>query len=226
MKTTLAETFQLLGRHLDLFTLIALTVWLPGHVAANYVQHFGPRGDGPAPSVALILMTELAFGPLVAASTIAALDRITRGMPVDYWTALHAGALAWGRLFVVRFVTGLIIVAGFLVLILPGLVLLVRYALVDAVAVLEGGNAADARRRSGDVTAGQRWEIFWTGTVLFAIVLGLNGFLATLVRVIPPLDHFVVRVLVDCVLAVAQTIFTIALFLFYRRGAARVPAAA
>ena len=31
----LEETFRLLGRHFHLFTLIALTVWLPGHVVIN-----------------------------------------------------------------------------------------------------------------------------------------------------------------------------------------------
>jgi hypothetical protein len=40
--------------------------------------------------------------------------------------------------------------------------------------------------------------------------------------------HFVVQVLVDCVIAVTQTVFTIALFLFYRearQAAAPAPAA-
>jgi O-antigen ligase len=31
-------------------------------------------------------------------------------------------------------------------------------------------------------------------------------------------DHFVIQVLVDCVIAVTQTVFTIALFLFFREA--------
>jgi hypothetical protein len=35
---------------------------------------------------------------------------------------------------------------------------------------------------------------------------------------VPELNHFVVRVLLDCLVAVSQSLFTIALFLFYWRG--------
>ena len=44
-------------------------------------------------------------------------------------------------------------------------------------------------------------------------------------RTVPGANHFVVRVLVDCMLAVAQSLFTVALFLFYwRRQAIPAPA--
>jgi len=36
----LEETFRLLVRHFDLFTMIALTVWLPGHLVINYLDFF------------------------------------------------------------------------------------------------------------------------------------------------------------------------------------------
>ncbi len=41
----LEETFRLLARHLDLFTLIALTVWLPGHLVINYIDFFATSKD-------------------------------------------------------------------------------------------------------------------------------------------------------------------------------------
>ena len=36
----LEETLRLLVRHFDLFTMIALTVWLPGHLVINYLDFF------------------------------------------------------------------------------------------------------------------------------------------------------------------------------------------
>jgi hypothetical protein len=42
-------------------------------------------------------------------------------------------------------------------------------------------------------------------------------------KVAPELNHFVVRVLVDCVLAVGQSSFTVAFFLLYWRARAAVP---
>ena len=45
VRAVLGETFRLLGRHLHLFTLISLTVWLPTHVLLNYLEFFEPGED-------------------------------------------------------------------------------------------------------------------------------------------------------------------------------------
>jgi hypothetical protein len=44
-----------------------------------------------------------------------------------------------------------------------------------------------------------------------------RGGAAAAFRAVPGANHFVVRVLFDCILAVGQSLFTIALFLFYWR---------
>ena len=40
------ETLRLFAAHLHLFTLIALTVWLPGHVVINYLDFFAGGAPG------------------------------------------------------------------------------------------------------------------------------------------------------------------------------------
>ena len=72
-----------------------------------------------------------------------------------------------------------------------------------------------ARRRSRRAGAG---PCLGRSLLLFVVVLSFAMFTAQLVRVVPELNHFVVRVLLDCLVAVSQSLFTIALFLFYWRG--------
>ena len=218
MIPVLRETLRLLLAHLDLFTRISLTVWLPATVAASY-QDFFAGGERDVPrGLGVVLTTELLLGPLVAAATIAALARIVRGVPVSYAEAMAHGLAAWPRLFVVRFVTGLIVVGGLLLLVVPGLVLLVRYAVVDPAAVLEGAGPTEARRRSIELTSSQRRDVFLTGGALFLAMGAASVALSSLIQLVPALNHFVVRVLLDCAFAVAQNVFTIALFLLYQRG--------
>jgi hypothetical protein len=95
---------------------------------------------------------------------------------------------------------------------------LVRVAVADSVVVLEGGNALTVWRRATALTRGQRWTILWTLVALFALVLSFAITTSQLVHAIPDLNHFVIRVLLDCAVAVSQSLFTIALFLFYWRG--------
>jgi hypothetical protein len=244
VRVLLGETFHLLASHLYLFTLISLTVWLPGHVLRNYLEFFGTPEEGPVQSLQVLLTIQVAFDPLVVSATLAALGRIKQGLPVAYASAMALGSAAWGRLLLVRFIINCAVAlpalgalsvgparsvgglaAGLLLLLLAVLtvILLVRFAVVDSVVVLEGANAFGAWRRAAALTAGRRWPIWWTLVLLFLAVLSFAMLVAQLFRVAPELNHFVVRVLFDCAVAVSQSLFTIALFLFYWRARAGAP---
>ena len=244
MRALLGETGRLLGAHLYLFTLISLTVWLPGHIMRNYLEFFGPPEESGAQSLGLVLMIQVVFDPLVVSATLAALGRVKQGLPVSYGIAMTEGMAAWPRLFVVRFIincavalpvlgglsirpsAALGLVAGGLLLAVAILlmVLLVRFAVVDSVVVLEHGNAMTAWRRAAQLTAGRRWLILRTAASLFIVILGFAMLFGQVFRMAPEINHFVTRVLVDCVLAVSQSVFTVAFFLVYWRARAAVPA--
>jgi len=244
VRRLLGETFTLLGANLNLFTLISLSVWLPGHVIRNYFEFFGEPETGPLQSLQAMLAIQVVFDPLVVSATLSALGRIKQGLPVGYTSAMIEGLAAWGRLLIARFVInvgvalpalGAMLAAplrgpaaiaagvGFLAVAVLTVVLLVRFSVVDSVVVLERGTALTAWRRAAALTAGQRWSILWTLVTLFLAVLSFAFVVGQVFRLAPELNHFVPRVLLDCVVSVAQSLFTIALFLFYwraREGAA------
>jgi hypothetical protein len=215
-RDVLRETLRLFAAHLHLFTLIALTVWLPGHVVINYLDFFagGPPGSAEAAArgIRVFLVVEAVFGPLVVAATLAVLVRIKRGEPATYGQALLDGLAAWPRIFIARLVQGAIVLVGLVALVVPGLILLVRVSFVDALVVLDGAPLGPALRESNALTAGRRAAIFWTGGALFVGVFSVATIFSVLAGAA---GHFVAQVLADCAIAVTQTVFTIALFLFY-----------
>lgn len=249
MRALLAETGRLLATHLHLFTLISLTVWLPAHVLRNYLEFFGADGRPAGQSLQVLLTAQLVFDPLVVSASLAALARIKQGLPVGYAVAMTEGLAAWARLMLVRFVVntavalpgfaGLaigtgrtaasVLLAALLTLLaVMCVVLLVRFAVIDSVVVLERRTVLTAWSRAAALTAGHRWSILWTLVVLFAAAMAVAFASDQLTRAVPDLNHFVPRVLLDCALAVAQSVFTIALFLWYwrARAARAVPAPA
>jgi len=124
-------------------------------------------------------------------------------------------SLGWLAIYAAGPVVQLVGGAALVALSLAILVLLVRFALVDSAVVLGGASPLTAWRRAAELTAGQRWSILGTATVLFALIFGLAVTGGQAFRTVPGANHFVARVLFDCVLAVGQSLFTIALFLFY-----------
>ena len=224
----LEETFRILARNLELFTLIALTVWLPGHLVINYLDFFAAStdtADAATRGFQVGLMVEGVFGPLVVAATLAALARIKRGEPASYAQVLVEGLVAWPRIFIARLVVSVLVLAGLVALVVPGVMILVRLSFVDALVVVDGVPLRAALRASNALTAGRRLAIFWTTGFLFAVVFSLAISLSALAGAV---HHFVVQVLIDCVIAVTQTVFTIAVFLLYREArlasATRAPA--
>jgi len=211
----LEETFRLLARHFDLFTMIALTVWLPGHLVINYLDFFATSkgaADAAARSFRVAILLEGVFGPLVVAATLAALLTIKQGQPPRYLAAMRWAIILWPRLFLARLVVSVAVLAGLVALVVPGAILLVRLAFVDALVALDGVPLGQALRISNTLTAGRRRGIFWTGGFLFAAVFSMAAALSALAGLA---EHFVVQVLADCLIAVTQTVFTIAMFLFY-----------
>ena len=69
MRALLGETFRLLAAHLNLFTLISLTVWFPGHVLRNYFEFFEPE-DGAGQSMLATLAILVVFEPLVGRKVV------------------------------------------------------------------------------------------------------------------------------------------------------------
>ena len=250
MRAVLGETFRLLAANLYLFTLISLTVWLPTHVLLNYLEFFEPGPEAAGRALRIILTVQVVLDPFVVSATLSALARIKQGRPAGYWLALAEGFTAWPRLMLVRFVMvwvlllpslgwlalytavpTLQLVGGAVLMVLSVLilVLLIRFALVDSAVVLGGATPVSVWRRTAQLTAGQRWSILWTAAVLFLAVFAIAVAGGQAFRSVPGANHFVARVLFDCVLAVSQSLFTIALFLFYWRrqgiAAPAVPAA-
>ncbi len=96
------------------------------------------------------------------------------GRRPSYVEAISVGLRTWGRLFSARFFAGIWIMFGLILLVVPGIVLMVRYAFLDAVVVLEGAGGDRARRQSSEITRGFRWQIFLAGLLFFVTIVPLS----------------------------------------------------
>lgn len=110
---------------------------------------------------------------------------VEAGLPAG--TEPSAGALfkavapVVGPLLLVSILAGLGIGLGFLLLIVPGLLLLTIWAVVAPVVVLERTGVVEAFGRSRALVRGYGWPVFWTLIQLFLLVLvaGIVAVLAT-----------------------------------------------
>ena len=211
MISRFSQALSLLWNNLGLFTAIILTVWLPGNILTNFVAY----NYAEVSYIALIMLIEGIFGPLYIGALVYALYRIKMGHRVTYKEAIAVGFRKWGSLFAARFVAGILVGLGFFALIVPGIILAVRYSLLDAAVIIEGKGTSGSLARSIELTAGRRWQIFGAA-IVFVIPFLLVSFLIYLpLGFCESLDVMPVGVALDCVLDIVYAVIQIVIFLFY-----------
>ncbi len=220
------EAIRFFIANLPLFGSIVLTVWLPGSILLVYLRLYVlPEATG-GDELRIFIQEyrvdsaiELAFGPIYVGAILHAASQLKKGLRPTYRESMSHAARKSFKLLGARITTGLIVFAGLIALIVPGVVLAIRFALVDAIVVLEGVDGAGARKLSAKLTRGKRWPILGAVMLTFLgliLVVVLTSFLLYLPLQLAGQDeNFLVDVIYECLINVLLSIFTIILFLFY-----------
>ena len=210
----IGEAIGLLVKHFWLFTAIIFTVWLPGNILCNVVNYYVTHQD-LALSLKLPMWIEGIFGPIYIGAMVFALFEIKSGRPVTYRQAMAVGFQKWGSLFAARFVAGFFMLLGLLALVIPGLVLAVRYNFLDEAVIIEGKGTTASRLRSIELTSGWRWQIFGSACLLFVAFIILNSAVYVPVGLFDVLDCAPVGIILDCLVDIPYAVIQIVMFLFY-----------
>jgi hypothetical protein len=89
---------------------------------------------------------------------------------------LRAATPVLGQLILVGIVAGIGIVIGFVLIIIPGLILITIWSVAAPVVVLENPGVFDALRRSRQLVRGNGWQVFGVIVVLY-ILVGVVSFI-------------------------------------------------
>jgi Uncharacterised protein family (UPF0259) len=217
----ISKATELLIRNLPLYSAIVLTVWLPASILQTYLRlYVFPVGGGGDLAIAMkelqfTNLLEIAFGPLVAGSLFYATDQLHQGWPVTYGQSMRYGAKQSFRLLGARIAYGFIVLLGLLALIIPGIWMAVRFALIDPIVVLERLNGFEARDRSAELTQGIRWKIFGTTILATLWIILISTLLDLPLSLLGQSQSFVAMVISGCIINILMTILLIVIFLFY-----------
>ncbi len=103
--------------------------------------------------------------------------KLAKGEHASYADILPSGWLVW-RYAVANILSGLLIVVGFILLIIPGIYLLLRYAMVRY-NIINGTGITESLRLSAKQTEGVKWRLL--GFFIVILLLNLLGAMLLLV---------------------------------------------
>jgi hypothetical protein len=180
------QTFGLIGRNFLAFVMLALIFVGAPRFGIMYFQST-LLIDRPDLAVwALLvggLVTLVTTYILQGALTRASVDDLSK-KGVSIGAALGDGLRYFFPLFIVALLVGLGTVIGLLFFIIPGLILIVRWAVAAPAALIEREGPTHSIGRSAELTEGHRWAVF--GLILlylvffYASIIGLGMVLAAM----------------------------------------------
>ena len=166
-----SRTFGLIGRNFVPFWVLSLFFVGVPQFAILYAQYTVGVAD---PSLMLtliwggILVSMITTFVLQGALTRAAIDDLS-GNGVKFGAAIADGLRYFFPLLIVGILAGLGTGLGFLIFVIPGIMLAVRWVVSAPIVVVEKEGPTSALGRAAELTKGNRWAIF--GLILLYVAL-------------------------------------------------------
>lgn len=209
-----SEATQILRQNFILISAIILTVSLPANLLSN-IFYYGNPEAGSLNSMRFDLFVEAIFSPLYTGALVYALYRLKTGNTVTYSEAIWVAVRNWLTLFTARLIAGMIVAVGFIALIVPGAILMVRYALIDEAVIVDNLGAHEARERSAKLVAGRGWNICYAAVGFHCAFILFTFLVYSPFEMIESNWLLPIEAGVDCLMDILYAIIQIVLFLFY-----------
>jgi hypothetical protein len=190
--TILKNAVELYRKHLLTVVASVLVIWVPLEILSSYMDTFVFGPDDIRKSFKFAQFLDNFIGIIATAAVTSIGYRATLGEKATFKEAMSVGFSSWGRVWWTNLLSVLAIILGLLLLIVPGIFLLVRLALVDTIAVCEYVSGGAAMRRSYELTKGRFWLLFGLGLILGFMTIGLIVCTVLPAILIPALDHWLV----------------------------------
>ncbi len=161
----LKETKNTFMKSLQFFTIISLCLVLPMFLM-TYVSDAAKSEGGFemfGSSAVLMPLFVIFYVAVIILVTPTVFLALSHNELTDTALAFKKGSKKMGRYFLFSLANGFIIIAGFVLLIIPGILFAVWYTFVGIISVVdeETLSVSDALRRSKAYVKGRWWSIFW-----------------------------------------------------------------
>ena len=168
--------------------LTFISAFIGGVVFAPDTETVTPRRDGRASAPArrprrlIVALVGVVIGVIINAVLQAAIMRGAAqgsiGDPVDIDASYKWGFARFGSVLLISILVGLAVLGGFILLIIPGIIFMVMFAVAIPALVVENLRGTDAMSRSWNLVKGNFWHalgLIIVAGIITAVVGGIIG---------------------------------------------------
>jgi hypothetical protein len=188
----LSRSFSVWLRHFFPFMLMALIFYSPALIYLGVLLAVGASTEAFTVFSSLEAFFSILVNLVLSGAVTYGVFQHLRGQSAGTTDILRAGLRHLFPVLGASILSGLAMMLGFIVLVVPGLILMCRFWVAVPVAVVEDPGAGNSLSRSTELTEGSRWPIFGLALILGAITIGVAMLVGVLIRLsgaTPPVDR-------------------------------------
>lgn len=213
----LRQSWRAYRKEFPTIAMLALIVFGPVEVLKNYFLHATNQQDNFQMVMRLDMWIGGILGALLCPAVIfAVMWRFRCGEEPEIGRSLRWGVRQWARTFGYRFLASVAIVIGFILLIIPGILIAVLFSLVSPVVAVEGDAQSSVLQRSRELAGKHGWKILGACTAAFVVYLGIAIGVGAFYGVLSYFgDHWILSAAVDCAMDIGFAYFDVLLLCLY-----------
>lgn len=210
----LRQSLFFFKNNLAMIIRIQLPFLLLFAVAAQFIGSGGLQNPETLQNLALVNLLNLTLMPIYRGAIIAYLGSVVDNKPLSVFQCLSIAMGRWRHLLLVYIFTGFAVASGFMLLIIPGIVLLIRFAFADYACILEGKSSLQAMKSSWKATPAWFWPLLSGLSILFFAAITMQVGLSQLLGLDQP-ENALLAIPVDILFGLMQSLFTVFGFRIY-----------
>ena len=172
LQNLLFDSVRFFRSHYIPITIIVLPIVVPIEIfEIIYSNYFLEEDSGFLEQLPVMFLGSL-VSPIYTAGVIFYIASVVVGDAIDTKTCWKLGIKYWMPLFLLNIYVGVVIVLGLLLLVIPGIIFIVRFAFVEFELLLNNHRPLDAMKESWETTRKFVWIILGGYLVITIVLMG------------------------------------------------------
>ena len=216
-KKSLIDSWSFFNNHIVAISAIVLPIVVPVEIITALYQYFATSEEFGLSEQIFPMSLWLLSYPLYAVGIVFYMASIVSGEMSDTRTLWRLGIKFWVPYIVLTIIIMITVLFGFMLLIIPGIILVVRYAFSEFDLLLNQSKPLDALKNSWASTKEYMWVILG-GYVVITIVLYAPLYLVSSLFDESSISYFVFDTVTNVAYSVLEILYTIFAFRVYVLG--------
>jgi len=214
LKKLLADSWAFFKNHVVAISIIILPIVVPIDVLTALYQYFLASKDYvPSEQIFPVAIGYIAY-PIYTVGVIFYIASIISGETLGAKTLWKLGAKYWLPYLGLSVLVDLAVMFGFVLLIIPGIIFIIRYAFSEFDLLLNQSKPLEAMRNSWDTTKEYMWVIFG-GYAVITLVLYVPYYLVASLFDESSISYLVLNTASNIAYSVLDVLYTIFAFRVY-----------